>query len=387
MSDRRIRGITWDHARGFDPLHEGAKRFMAQHPGVSIEWERRSLSRFGVESIQALSEEFDLVVIDHPFCGEAASSQCLLDLSSLLPQPFLQALLEDSVGPSSASYCRDGAVWALPTDAAAQVASCRRDLLEGMAMDMPRTFEEVLSLGRRARTRGLQIALPLGPDDAACVFFTLLANLGCRPGDEPPRDDLDPGIAEEALTHLVELSSICHPSSTKWNPIQTYEAMTSSDEIAYVPFAFGYSNYARPGVKKSLRFGNIAGPGKDPQAGALLGGAGCAVSRGCRDLPLAVEYLSFLHSPDHQRGVYFDAGGQPGLLSAWRDERVNQASGRFFLDTFETLQKSYRRPRFDGFVPFMKLTGNLVHDLVVEGKSPHALALTFSDAYDRARGA
>jgi len=386
MIERSLRGITWDHPRGFDPLRQGAKSFIEQHPTVSIEWERRSLSRFGAEPIQALCERFDLVVIDHPFCGAASSSRCLMDLSTLLPHDLLQGLRDDSVGPSTDSYRHRGAVWALPTDAAAQVASYRPDLLDSLEVELPRSFEDVLSLAKRSRTRGLYLAVPLCPDDAACVFFTLLANLGCRPREEPSSDGVDPRAAEEALNRLAELASVCHRSCSKWDPIQTYETMTTGDEIVYVPFAFGYSNYARRSAKKPLRFANIAGPGKDSQAGALLGGAGCAVSRSCRDVPLAVEYLSFVHSRAHQRGAYFDAGGQPGLLSAWQDERINHESGRFFLDTLETLQKSYRRPRFAGFVPFMKQTGALVHDLLVEGKHPRALSETLCRNFEEARG-
>ena len=99
----------------------------------------------------------------------------------------------------------------------------------------------------------------------------------------------------------------------------------------------------------------------------------------------AVDYLSFVHTPEHQKGIYFEAGGQPGLRSAWTDERVNHESGRYFLDTLETLQKAYRRPRFAGFVPFMKLTGELVHGLVVEGKDPREISNDICRAFDRAR--
>ena len=216
MSARHLRGITWDHPRGFDPLQRGAKAFMDLHPGISIEWERRSLSRFGVEPLQALCERFDLVVINHPFCGEAAASGCLLDLSHLMPQEFLRGLLGDSVGPSTASYWHRDAVWALPTDAAAQVACSRPDLLERLEVELPRSFDEVVSLAKRSRARALHVALPLCPDDAVCVFFTLLANLGCRPSEERSSQGIELEVADEALARLAELASFCHPSSTRW---------------------------------------------------------------------------------------------------------------------------------------------------------------------------
>ncbi len=385
MTLRTLRGITWDHARGFDPLVAGAKLFEELRPGTRIEWQSRSLSRFGDEPLAELAEQFDLVVIDHPFCGEAAESGCLLDLSTLLSSTFLERLRRDSVGPSTESYRYRGAVWALPTDAAAQVACYRPDLLTRLETTLPRRFEDVLTLGRRAHTRGLRLALPLCPGDASCVLLSLLASLGCRLGEEADGPDLDPQTTRAALECLLELWSLSHPSCTLWNPIQTFEAMTATDEIVYVPFAFGYSNYARHAGPRSLRFANVAGPGSDPTAGALLGGAGCALSRACRDVPLALEYLQLVHAEEHQRGAYFDAGGQPGLLSAWRDERLNREANGFFADTLETLQKAYRRPRFPGFVSFMRRAGELVSGYLSDGKAQATLVEELRLAYAQAR--
>ncbi len=380
-----LRGITWDHARGFDPLLQGAQLFAELRPGVRVEWQRRSLSHFGEQPLAQLAEKFDLLVIDHPFCGEAAESGCLLDLSRLLPSAFLERLRLDSVGPTTESYWYRGSVWALPTDAAAQVACYRPDLLMRLESAPPTRCEDVIALGRRARARGLYLALPLCPGDASCTLLSLLSNLGCRLSEQPDSPELDAATTLTALELLRELSALCHPSCTSWNPIQTYEAMTTSDEIVYVPYAFGYSNYARRGQRKPLRFTNVAGPGPDPVAGALLGGAGCALSRSCRDVPLALEYLQFVHAAEHQRGAYFDAGGQPGLLSAWCDQRLNEESSGFFSGTLETLHKAYRRPRFPGFVPFLQQTGTLVLGYL-QGVSGAAAAVDeLRRAYARAR--
>ena len=42
----RLRGMTWDHSRGYDPMIATSKRFAEMHPGVSIAWEKRSLQAF-----------------------------------------------------------------------------------------------------------------------------------------------------------------------------------------------------------------------------------------------------------------------------------------------------------------------------------------------------
>jgi multiple sugar transport system substrate-binding protein len=385
MATTALRGITWDHARGFDPLARGAQLFAELRPGARIEWQRRSLARFGEEPLLQLAEQFDLLVIDHPFCGEAAESGCLLDLSGLLPQSFLERLRRDSVGPSTESYWYGGALWALPTDAAAQVACYRPDLLTRLEMAPPARHADVIALGKHARARGLYLGLPLCPGDASCTLLSLLSNLGCRLGEQPDSPELDAATTLTALELLRELSSLCHPSCTSWSPIQTFEAMIATDEIVYVPYAFGYSNYARRGRPKPLRFANLAGPGSDARAGSLLGGAGCALSRGCRDVPLALEYLQFVHAEEHQRGAYFDAGGQPGLLSAWHDERLNEQAHRFFEGTLETLEKAYRRPRFPGFVPFLQQAGQLVLGHLRGSSDAAAVVDELRRAYARAR--
>ena len=39
-----LRGITWNHTRGYLPMAATAQRFSEMHPGVSIHWEKRSSS-------------------------------------------------------------------------------------------------------------------------------------------------------------------------------------------------------------------------------------------------------------------------------------------------------------------------------------------------------
>ena len=60
-------------------------------------------------------------------------------------------------------------------------------------------------------------------------------------------------------------------------------------ETGVLGFGFGYTNYSRAGVAKPIRFTTVAGPGPDPAAGAILGGAGCAVSARCTEIEAAVS--------------------------------------------------------------------------------------------------
>ncbi|WP_395819461.1 extracellular solute-binding protein [Devosia sp.] len=378
----RLRGITWDHARGYDPLARNAAGFSAAHPGIEVEWSRRSLRDFGVEPVEQLAERFDLLVIDHPFTGRARATGCLVDLRSVFPADMLQQLAAQSVGPSFASYDYGG-LWALPTDAASQVASYRPDLLAGFADEPPRSFAAVLDFGRRARKAGKWLAMPSCQSDAACLVATVAANIGA-----PIRNDTDYLLPKDAfgqvLGHLRQIAELSLPEARHWNPIQTYEAMCATDDIVYVPFGFGYVNYANPGRSVPLRYTTIAGPGPDPTAGAILGGAGCAISARCRNLEAAAAYVRWLHSPEHQSGAYVEAGGQPGHRAAWLDPAVNRASDDFFSATLETLDKAWLRPRFDGFIPAFEHMGFLVHLWFLDEADGAEVIVSSNEAYARA---
>lgn len=38
-----LKGITWSHSRGYTSITAVSQRFCELNPGVSIEWEKRSL--------------------------------------------------------------------------------------------------------------------------------------------------------------------------------------------------------------------------------------------------------------------------------------------------------------------------------------------------------
>src|ERR1700731_875032 len=127
MSEKRIelRGITWQHTRGFVPMVATAQRFFELHPQISIRWETRSLQAFADQPIEKLANDFDLLVIDHPFVGRASRGDVLLPMNFLLDALFLEEQSVNAVGASYESYAWAGQVWALPTDMATPVSGAR----------------------------------------------------------------------------------------------------------------------------------------------------------------------------------------------------------------------------------------------------------------------
>ena len=112
-----LRGMTWSHRRAVAPLLATLPAFRERRPDVEITWHERPLSGFEFQSVRELSETFDMIILDHPFAGDIASGRYLLPLDNMLV-----GREKEFVGPSLATYCYGGSIWALPVDAACQVA-------------------------------------------------------------------------------------------------------------------------------------------------------------------------------------------------------------------------------------------------------------------------
>ncbi len=354
---KKIRGITWDHARGFDPMVATARAFNESHPGVEIMWEKRSLQAFADQPIDELAREYDLLVIDHPHVGEVAGNGCLVALNTVDRNAELAVLASESLGQSHASYEYGGHQWALAIDAAALVAAYRPDLLD----TPPTKWEEVVELAKAGR-----VLWPIKPVDAISSYFTLAANLGSPCGSSGEQlIERDAGLV--VLQAMRALADHVPAQCLAMNPILTLEQLATDDTFLYCPLLYGYNNYARPGYHDHvIRFANIPSLGHDGPCGANLGGTGIAVSSHCAERDLAVEYAFWIASAVCQRGLYFESGGQPGNAVAWSDSSVNQAANGFFNDTRETMDRSYLRPRHHGYMVFQDRGGDIVNDFLAK---------------------
>jgi multiple sugar transport system substrate-binding protein len=334
-----------------------AQRFSELHPEVMIRWEMRSLQAFADQPIEKLARDFDLLVIDHPFVGRASRGDVLLPMDALLDARFLEEQRTNAVGASYESYVWADQVWALPTDTAAPVSGARLDLLQRHGAEKPTNWSELMALA----TRGL-VTVPAVAIDSLMNFYMLCVALG-----EEPFAAEDEVVSREtggrALTMLRKLVNACGARCLKRNPIAVWEAMTSSDEAAYCPFAYGYSNYAREGYARyPIDFGGLVHLDDGVALRSTLGGAGLAISKHAHEPAAAAAYAQFVASEAVQCGVYFESGGQPGFRKAWIDAAINQRSGAFFAKTLETLDAAYLRPRFDGYLIFQDEAGEAVHE-------------------------
>jgi multiple sugar transport system substrate-binding protein len=319
-------------------------------------------------SIAALARDYDLIILDHPSIGEAAEHGLVLPLDGLLEERVLADQAANSVGASHPSYTWQGRHWALAVDAATPVASWRPDLLQHHGLNVPQDWAELMELVRA----GL-VALPAIPVDSLMMLYMLWLDEGM----EPLTGGLDScAAALESARSLVQASG---PANLRRNPIQTYEAMTNTDAIAYCPFGYGYSNYARPDyVRNRLAFGNLVT--RNRRLRSTLGGAGVAISARCRHVAEAARYAAFMASADIQAGLFVTSGGQPGHRAAWLSAEANRATSGFFRDTLQSLDEAWLRPRWPGYIEFQDRAGLIAHrclagDLPVQQAASELLVL------------
>jgi len=361
---KKLRGIAWNHTRGFVSVVATAQRFEELHQDVTITWEKRSLQAFADASLAELAAKFDLIVMDHPHTALAAKQGLLLPYQDWVSADFLADQDANSVGASHASYQFNEQQWTLATDAATPIATWRPDLMEKYQLPLPKTWEDVLAMARSGH-----VTVSAFPIDVLMGSYMFCRALGHPDFSEK---GLDVSILAEALEELRKLVSLCHPDCLERNPIRTAEWMSSEADdprAAFCPFAYGYSNYSRPGYSRyPLKAGGLVHFGA-ARLRSTLGGAGIAVSSKTKFQRECMDYAAFTASPEIQSGLYFEAGGQPGHRSAWTNAEVNAASMNFFADTLETLDEAILRPRHAGGMHFQDAATPIAHDAVA-GRTP-----------------
>ncbi|GGA89931.1 ABC transporter substrate-binding protein [Brucella endophytica] len=365
MSGVTLKGMTWSHPRGYDPML-ACSRLWLEKTGVKIEWDKRSLQDFESFPVEELARAYDLIVIDHPHVGQITDEKCLAPLDTTGREEELAALSKGSVGKSFPSYHWQGRQWAFPIDAATQVQAWRPDRLAAA----PVRWNEVLELAREG-----QVLLPLRPPHSLMSFFTLSGNLGTPCANDGPGDLISLEAGGTVFEMLREIAALVDPACFGMDPIAVLEEMAKPDaRFVCSPLIYGYVNYAVPGFRPTtIRFTNIPAAGSNGPEGSALGGTGIAVSAFSKHQSEAIDFAYWIASGDVQRGRYAQAGGQPGHAEAWEDKAVNAATSDFYAATRATLEGAWLRPRHDGYMAFQQAASDRLNEGLLQGEKSEAV--------------
>ena len=147
-----LRGLNWGHRRARAPMDALARALQADL-GLQVVWDQQTLGGFEHGLTASLAKAYDLIVFDHPFCGDIAAGEMFLPLDAWCS--FLDE--DDWIGRSLQSYRYEGKLWGLPVDGATQACIYRPDLLDD---GLPVDCDGVLALAGRLRRRDQWMVLP-----------------------------------------------------------------------------------------------------------------------------------------------------------------------------------------------------------------------------------
>lgn len=373
-----IKGMAWNHPRGYQPLIAASKEFKKVHPKISIKWDVRTLKEFGDMPIESLIERYDLITIDHPYMGQADKKGLLLKLEGHIPNSRLNILQNQSLGPCFDSYKYNGHVYALPIDAAAQVAAYRSDILSEFGLSFPKKYKELKNFYKKV-PKDFSVAWALCPTDLWCTFLTLCAQN--RGSNFIENRIFDEEVGSMVLDEIKYHLDFLHPGSINWNPIQILDKMGNGEEILYCPYLFGYTNYSREGHSRNLvRFINSP-VGLQKDVSTLLGGVGLAASSLTKYPDVTAKFIDFVAGDKIQNTIYTLNEGQPANVLAWQNEDNNALCNNFFNDTITTVERAYVRPRHPGWNDFQEQGANVLHEGVLKNRSSNKIVNDVNELY------
>lgn len=372
-----LKGITWGHSRGITPLVAFSQRYSELHPGIEIQWSKRSLQEFADFPIEKLTETYDLLIIDHPWVGCAADTNCVLPLDQFLPKKYLDDQLKNTVGYSHLSYQYNLHQWALAIDAATPAASYRADLFEKNHAVVPTSWAELVALAKKGK-----VAVPGIPIDLLMNFYMFCIATGKEPFlDKKEVIDHHTGLA--ALHLMQDLYSLVDKKMFGLNPIGVAEIMSTTDDYWYCPFAYCYSNYARDGYAKHLlKYADLV-QYKGKKLKSTIGGTGLAVSAFSKHKAAAVDFAAAIVSSKCQSTFYVEHGGQPGHKAGWTSRTANRICHHFFDTILPVMENGYVRPRYNGYLYFQDHAGEHIRNYLMQDGDPAKVLSELNQLYKK----
>ena len=350
----QLKGMTWDHSRGYDPMIATSEFFSKKHNNkIQINWEKRSLQAFADRPIDQMVDEYDLMVIDYPHVGEVSAKGLLQKFDIDGYQDELNLLKEQSVGLSHQSYNIDGHQWALAIDAATQVSCFRKDLISSL----PQSWNDLLNLSKQNK-----VLWPLKPVHAISSFYSIYNNITEEFNPED-KNFINKEFGIKSLEMMKNISTYLISDCFVMDPINTAEILSSNDDFYYSPYTYGFSNYSRENYRANiLTYGNVLNLSNKGPYGTHLGGTGIAISNKSNHKDLALEYSYWIAGADCQQTLFYTSGGQPGNSLAWENQQINNECNSFFNNTRLTLNQAWIRPRHNGYMKFQDESGNIINE-------------------------
>lgn len=295
----------------------------------------------------------DLALLDSVWVPEFATSGFLQPLEELDSGWLHEEYLDDALSPFVTANRHDGNVVAVQAEADVAGLWYRRDALDAVGAEPPRSWAELTACCLRLRAEGLPhpLAMPVGSGGGESTAYCLLGLMAANGGSVIDGDVVTVG-SEATVECLAFLRGLGDEGLISVDAVR-YEHDQSARLLAHGQAAFGVGGSydirtlaAETGLGMREvweRFGFVAPP-QGPRGGAstLGGGMVHAVFRQAANPYLAMRLLRRLSSADAQAAM----SERTGQLASRRSAAALAAPGWEFLEsTADLLDGAVLRPR------------------------------------------
>lgn len=355
--------------------------------------DQKSLYAEAVDNCSAENPNYDIVSIDMPWLGEFAEKSLIAPIGNSIRKNGVNPLDFNPVVWSSSTW--KGEPMGVPAYCTMEVLAARKDVFESHSRKFPRSFDDVISAGRRFHRpernqygigwnarRGMPIASSfmvfLGCCDAAVLPFRRVSSGGwvARPDLIDVMPELENDCALETLDYMHRLLEISNPNAIQmdWNEICA-EFMRGRSAMCYVWSMRATQFETDPRSVVSTRVSYLPQPASSggrnntPVGGFLL----CIPSNiGSERYEMAMEALSWLSSREAMRFNMMQGLPITPRFSMATELESRRHSSLVKAVSFlanRNLLATWQRPAFRFYSQMEAVLGEEIHDAMLRRKT------------------
>lgn len=340
-------------ARGKDASgysQEEAKRWNAEHPDEQVtilelpdsaDAQRQAL----VQNAQAKGAEYSVIRIDVVWTAEFAANDWVDEMDPA-DYPTSQGFLASTM--DGVKYYDK--LYAMPDATGAGLLYYRKDLLDQVGAQPPKTWDELVEVGNRVKAIRPDIGIYGGQFDKYEGLTVNFAEAISSAGGELISDKtatVDTPEAQAGVEKLVQLfnDGVIPPEAITWKEEQGRQAF-QDDKLLFLrnwAFVWSMANKTDGSSKVAGKFDVAPLPGLDGPGTSVLGGNSYAVSKFARNKGTARDYIKFMMSEENQKLRTIATSSPPPLESLYEDPDV-VAKMPYFPALKEAILASVPRP-------------------------------------------
>ncbi|GGG81944.1 extracellular solute-binding protein [Paenibacillus radicis (ex Gao et al. 2016)] len=281
---------------------------------------------------------YDLIMADDPWMPEFSEGGLFANLSKLGVEADAD-FEESSIALGKNPYAT-GDLYALPFSGNVQLFFYNKQLLESHNYEVPKSWEEVLTVAKGIHADGASGYVIRGQQGNPIVsdFLPILWAYGGQVFDDAWKAQVDSEPAKQALNTYIQLLAV-------GSNYETTDIVSSVSE-GRAAMALGWPSWFIKGENASADYAPIpakATANAEAAATGMIGNWMMGVTANAKSPELAAKFLTFITSSETQKKMV-EHGGVPTRKSVYLDKELS-AKYKHFPTQLEALQNSVARPR------------------------------------------